>query len=185
MSGVIGHQRQALIPDYLRKPHSGTNPNYLNKPHSSTKERAFALESIMSTKFRDGAEQTNRGVTQQPTVADAITGPACRSHSMGARYHSQSLPSQEAKEAYVDRFHMPISPENFRVYFLPKTVRDRRQSAGQPEDPQVSPLFPARLYDMLNDSLKHGFDSIISWRSHGRAFAIHDRDRFERDILPK
>ena len=45
--------------------------------------------------------------------------------------------------------------------------------------------FPWLLYCMLEDSLAHGTDEIVSWGSHGRAFRIHDRKAFESRIMPR
>jgi hypothetical protein len=44
--------------------------------------------------------------------------------------------------------------------------------------------FTWQLYHMLADAERYGFQSIISWQPHGRAFRVHDQERFERIILP-
>jgi HSF-type DNA-binding len=37
---------------------------------------------------------------------------------------------------------------------------------------------------MLEDATEQGFDDIVCWLAHGRAFKIHDRARFEAQLLP-
>lgn len=44
--------------------------------------------------------------------------------------------------------------------------------------------FPAQLHCMLGNLEETGRSEIISWQPHGRAFKIHDRTRFEAEILP-
>jgi hypothetical protein len=45
--------------------------------------------------------------------------------------------------------------------------------------------FPEKLHQMLTAVEAEGESQIISFYSHGRAFAIHDGARFEAEILPK
>jgi len=49
----------------------------------------------------------------------------------------------------------------------------------------VSEHFPERLHRMLVDVEKEGNTDVVSFYSHGRAFAVHDMDRFVNDIMPK
>ena len=43
--------------------------------------------------------------------------------------------------------------------------------------------FHAKLYLALEQSQANGFEDVISWMPHGRAFKIVDKTRFEKDIL--
>ena len=47
--------------------------------------------------------------------------------------------------------------------------------------------FPQRLFDLLEfiDVRKPELASIISWHPNGRAFQVHDRKAFEKQIQPK
>jgi hypothetical protein len=45
--------------------------------------------------------------------------------------------------------------------------------------------FPTILYMVLKDMKKLGTEHIASWCPHGRAFAIHDQDAFEKSIITK
>ena len=149
----------------------------------------------MATNPRDDVEQTKCGVTPMPSDAEMIPKADSRLYSIKAQLHSQSLslrqesPSHKkpAQRAYVDRFDTPISPDAYHKFFRPTALRERRDSADQQEAarPAASTLFPVRLYNMLEDAESHGFETIVSWQSHGRAFTIHDRNMFEQEIMPR
>lgn len=49
----------------------------------------------------------------------------------------------------------------------------------------LSPGFPQKLYHILQNVQVDGYDSIISWLPHGRAFRIHKQHEFEDIILPR
>lgn len=44
--------------------------------------------------------------------------------------------------------------------------------------------FPVKLHRMIYEARQAGKESIVSFLPHGRAFAIRDKDRFVRDVLP-
>ena len=44
--------------------------------------------------------------------------------------------------------------------------------------------FPARLHGTLESLEKGGRTDIVCWQPHGRAFKVHDKKRFESEILP-
>lgn len=45
--------------------------------------------------------------------------------------------------------------------------------------------FPQKLYHILRVVQADGYDSIISWLPHGRAFRIHKQHEFENTVLPR
>jgi hypothetical protein len=42
--------------------------------------------------------------------------------------------------------------------------------------------FPYKLYEMLEAVEQQGLSEIVSWLPHHRAFKIHDKDRFMRQV---
>lgn len=58
-------------------------------------------------------------------------------------------------------------------------VSDKRTRGG------VTEPFPEKLHRMLEEVKAEGKDDIISFFSHGRAFAVHDPDRFTSEVMPK
>ena len=49
----------------------------------------------------------------------------------------------------------------------------------------VSSMFPTVLHHMLEDAEKLGFDDVVSWLPHGRAFHVHQPEKFVTDVMPK
>ena len=45
--------------------------------------------------------------------------------------------------------------------------------------------FPFKLHTMLEDAIKQGFDSDVSWVNDGMAFKIHNRENFAKQVLPR
>ena len=45
--------------------------------------------------------------------------------------------------------------------------------------------YVAKVHQMLEDAPTKGFDHIVSWQPHGRAFKIHKPSEFVEEILPK
>lgn len=61
-----------------------------------------------------------------------------------------------------------------------------------PEDSQirrtrggVTEPFPEKLHRMLEETQKEGLTDVVSFFSHGRAFSVHDIDKFVVDIMPR
>lgn len=46
-------------------------------------------------------------------------------------------------------------------------------------------LFPNLLHDLLDEAEKNEESDIVSWRSGGRCFKVHDKERFMKLILPR
>ena len=92
------------------------------------------------------------------------------------------------KVHYVDRFRAPISEDAFRLFFsgsqrnkVGMVKEQREKTDGQ----ACSALFPCTVYEMLEDAEEEGFDSIVSWKLHGRAFAVHNKESFISTVMPK
>jgi hypothetical protein len=64
----------------------------------------------------------------------------------------------------------------------------KHKSANSSENKQrggVNMPFPEKLHEMLDKIEQDGFASIISWQSHGRAFAVHKQKEFVDIIMPR
>ena len=49
----------------------------------------------------------------------------------------------------------------------------------------VSSMFPTVLHHMLEDAETLGFHDVVSWQPHGRAFHVHQPEKFVKDVMPK
>ena len=65
----------------------------------------------------------------------------------------------------------------------PSTEEDARQARRTRGG--VTEPFPEKLHRMLEEVAKEGNSEIVSFYSHGRAFAVHDMDRFVAEIMPR
>ncbi|GAX12074.1 hypothetical protein FisN_8Lh176 [Fistulifera solaris] len=45
--------------------------------------------------------------------------------------------------------------------------------------------FPVVLHRLLTDATEEGFEEIVAWQPHGRAFLVHDHHRFVDEVMPK
>jgi hypothetical protein len=53
-----------------------------------------------------------------------------------------------------------------------------------PANKEVPEAFPFRLYDMLEDAERKGFDHIVAWLPNGDGFRVYRFDDFVNEILP-
>lgn len=49
----------------------------------------------------------------------------------------------------------------------------------------VATPFPEKLHEMLAAAENLGFENVISWQVHGRAFLIHDKKNFVQSVMPR
>lgn len=62
---------------------------------------------------------------------------------------------------------------------LSDPIPDTRRNRGGVTEP-----FPEKLHRMLEQTERDGLSDIVSFFSHGRAFAIHKPKRFQSEIMP-
>ncbi|KAL7567255.1 hypothetical protein ACA910_016722 [Epithemia clementina (nom. ined.)] len=67
---------------------------------------------------------------------------------------------------------------------------DHAETPGPPTDEEprfrggVTTHFPVLLHAMLTKAEIDGYSDVCSWEPHGRAFSVHNRDRFIKEVLP-
>lgn len=73
------------------------------------------------------------------------------------------------------------------LYFDASVLRDPEPAlfSGRRTRGGVTEPFPEKVHRMLTDAEKEDNEDILSWYPHGRAFGIHDQDRFVKEILPR
>jgi len=60
-----------------------------------------------------------------------------------------------------------------------KELMDKKVGGG------CSTAFPMILHQILDHAEVQGYADIISWQPHGRAFHVHDQDRFVQEVMPR
>lgn len=83
------------------------------------------------------------------------------------------------KHDYHDHFFDPVFQPMAGTELGPAEVNRRGPRGGV-----VTP-FPEKLYKMLQEADKVGFEDVVSWQPHGRCFVVHQPKRFVAEILPK
>ena len=59
----------------------------------------------------------------------------------------------------------------------PVVMRDTTPQRG------ATRQFPTKLYEMLSQASEDGFDDIVSWQPHGRAFLVRKSEDFVSDVM--
>lgn len=71
-------------------------------------------------------------------------------------------------------------------YMQYKTMADNNSNNNSQVKQSSSRLsFPKRLHGALNAVEENNLQQVISWTNGGKAFKVHDLEKFERDILPR
>lgn len=99
---------------------------------------------------------------------------ALQSKLLTTKHTSQTLNAlgsslRTRADPYIDVSH----------YAEAQPVTSRRPRGG------VAEPFPEKLHRMLNEVVADGHGDIVSFYAHGRAFGVHDMDRFCSEIMPK
>ena len=87
-----------------------------------------------------------------------------------AQDHQAPIESTEEQGIYQDHAEDPIT--NRMNYNL----EHRRGAKSE---------FPVILHRLLHNMEELDMEHIASWQPHGRAFAVHDLDAFERQVIPR
>jgi len=73
--------------------------------------------------------------------------------------------------SYMDHYHDPVA-----TTFVGGQPKKSNSRGG------VTTPFPEKLHSMLSHS---GLEDVVGWQQHGRAFLIHEKDVFVKEIMPK
>lgn len=85
-------------------------------------------------------------------------------------------------DGYTDCAHVDWDKEDYSFGALERTTPDQLAKRCKSSDL----VFPQKLHMLLTAAeLDEELARSISWQVHGRAFIVHDRKLFVRDVLPK
>lgn len=121
--------------------------------------------------------------------------------------HSLNLPQATKSPHASVSIHNDMTENSYETMLLTElgssSVRRRKENSGYfdastltesspsflthhpPRNGGVTEPFPERLHRLLKEVEENKQDDIIGFFSHGRAFAIHDREQFVKEIMPK
>ncbi|KAL7575730.1 hypothetical protein ACA910_003064 [Epithemia clementina (nom. ined.)] len=198
---LLGHSR----PDMFQTRRDCANPVFahaqadLLKQQIFENERTRRLEESYLAILRDSHSSVSKAVDLS-TRPFALEGLLATGGSTSQQQVSlTSIPvSQGTLVEYNEK--LPRKPAPSALEALGCSLRKKNDpyidvSALQDPDPKdtsvrrtrggVSTPFPEKLHQMLMDVEKEGNSNIVSFFSHGRAFAVHDMGRFVSDIMPR
>ena len=110
----------------------------------------------------------------QPSIASRVHGTRqARDHSKEMEHTATSHRQSTVHHDYHDLASSPM------VKTTAEQAKQSKKSKGGIAFP-----FPSVLHTMLERAEMEGFDEIVSWQPHGRAFMVHSPSRFVSEIMP-
>lgn len=170
---------------------------------------SFQSENILSEAYQRGKEEVLRSLLQARNGDGNLDGGGMG--NLPAQFHQMQQPSnnnmgqqQLQNQPQQDKLSSLIrkDPNSQALEALGTTSIERRKknspyfdaSALVDPDPValanrrtrggVTEPFPEKLHRMLREVEKNQQSDIIGFLGHGRAFAIHDPDRFCKEVMP-
>jgi len=138
-------------------------PPLLTPSHSTDYPRVRRQESVGSVGLSPRRVVTNAPAPVQDSNYEAMLLQELGTSSVERRKHNS---------AYFDASSL-ADPDPIALAVCPT------RGGG------VTEPFPERLHRLLKEVEEKGQNDIISFFGHGRAFAIHDREKFVSDVMPK
>eukprot|EP00977_Amphora_coffeiformis_P021546 scaffold9455_cov163-Amphora_coffeaeformis.AAC.5 len=119
--------------------------------------------------------------------------PNCPPDSSSNGQMGLSMSDQEGEEAHVNSdtghslpsLQAEANPDNSsNSHLAQENSSSRQQNYTYKTSTVQQHSFPLRLQRMLDKLEADGNSDIVSWCGHGRAFVVHDPDRFVSELMP-
>lgn len=138
---------------------------------------AIGLSRLPLSAISDGSDDL------EPLPVNLQSTPNHSVVNMGDETFPASLPKPEEAQRMLKKEEQRI--EGARTESLPNKSSQRAKPEHRARRRSTSfSLFPNRLYEMLDNAENCSFDHIVSFTPSGTSFQIHDRKRFETEIMP-
>jgi len=130
---------------------------------------------------RDAVSTSSLGLSQQCQFQESMLdiAPAASADTPLVRPSKASTVQHDAIAAYYDGSSLPVPECEEGEEDTDNDEETSRKSKGGIIEP-----FPTKLFRIIEDAEKDGRDDIISFFSHGRAFAIHKPRVFVSQLMP-
>jgi len=165
-----------------------------------TKNGVVSPHSVI-TLPNDSPHIFHRRIISGGTYPVQLNMPCAPPHAprFSAPYGPQSTPCSPPQPSYAVGWTQPMYtpppygmypspyqpiPQGHVTFGSPSQVGRQGSIVSRPASGVTEP-FPDKLYRLIEDAQAEGKSDIISFFSHGRAFAIHDPDRFREEIMPR
>ena len=165
-------KRQMLIEENKQRMLEGSYMAYLREKMSS-KDKYDGQDSSIPPLALLALQGSRLAQQPQPILAPPTTAPAPTQKKISNPLEALGSTLRNVDDAYVD-----VSD-----------IQDKTAAAADPAQRKarggVQTPFPEKLHTMLQEMEAEGKTDIVSFYSHGRAFGVHDPDRFVDEIMPK
>jgi len=94
---------------------------------------------------------------------------------------ANEFPYASLLERPISKFHRQESGQFQQSLLMNHSVNKCSASSHIEWKPEH---FPHKMYDLLEDVERKGFDDIVSWLPDGKSFKIHSQIGFEQSIMP-
>ncbi|KAL7560150.1 hypothetical protein ACA910_013161 [Epithemia clementina (nom. ined.)] len=198
------HQQQQPLVDLLASIERAT-ADMFRATGASSKKRGGATDNNASAAQHNSSDDSKRPPTTSASVlgsegetsGHSVTGASgsgqllahcdqvAGSPHSGSKKRKRSSTKTKAKD--------PNSTEKgHKRSYVKHQYHDHSQDPETNEEEVPTPKnkggittpFPMQLHDMLQHADIRGFDNIVSWQPHGRAFLVHDPQRFVSEVMP-
>jgi HSF-type DNA-binding len=159
-------------------------PIYSRSSELSNNVRQRPLESYSNGSSSQSATTTPLSIVEETaSSSSAVTAPAPHEKPRSKRRRKPQKPGLTAKN---QERHFVVHNYHDHAVDTPQDVESSDSGSGSERRcGGITVSFPSKLHTVLDQIALDGYDDIISWQPHGRAFAIHQPKVFTEQIMPK
>lgn len=130
---------------------------------------------------REASSSDNRSPLIEPskTMERAKTNARSKTARNMKQRERRVTERQIVDHSYSNHLHDPFD--------LPPSISLNDADSKKKKGPRggVTVAFPEKLHEMLTAVSEEGLEHVVSWRSHGRCFLVHNKEEFLRDVMPR
>lgn len=154
----------------------------------SVPAQIFSHDSSTAERMEDYQNSTQSVERDTKTLpVEAPHHHTVRAHSTRRKHSNKksfpvsgSVTDKGHKRSHVHHNYHDFSNCSTRDNPILPDFEDRRTGKGGIASP-----FPIVLHQMLEDADSQSYSDIVSWQTHGRAFHVHDQERFVKEVMPR
>ena len=149
-------------PSHLPQHHQHHNDHHLHPSGDSSTEEEHSLDSS------GGGHPQHQG---QSSIATRVR---------------QKRHSREQSKAEPTIQHQTTVQHHYHDFATSPPVKASADGSNQSKKSKggIAFPFPSVLHAMLERADPEKFDDVVSWQPHGRAFTVHNPNRFVKEVMP-
>lgn len=162
--------------------------NYLLLQPGHDEDASNLESSIMNNKIQERSEEAQNHYSFTKQVEEASQNNPTEVDTCTPKFVSlpqKRLVVQHEYHDYAD-FEINSNSNSDGVITTGRTTSAKSDAKRRRKSRTVhSTSFPQNLHMILERACDNGYDHIISWQCHGRAFRVHDQTKFIHIIMPR